>query len=94
MVCLALAIFEACSVPFFLLVDADASDFDPRPAVRRVLDTDAGARAVVAVFNAKADVAEMAVDARIFARLSLREAAVTAAALLALLVPSPSESAR
>jgi len=89
MLCLSLAIFEACSVPFFLLVDADLADFDPRPAVRRVLNTDAGARAVVAVFNAKADAAELAADARIFARLSLREAAVTAAALLALLTITP-----
>jgi hypothetical protein len=34
MLCLAVAVFEACSVPYFLLVDAD---FDPRPAVRRLL---------------------------------------------------------
>lgn len=37
MLCLAVAVFEACSVPFWLLVDADPSDFDPRPAVRRVV---------------------------------------------------------
>lgn len=37
MLCLAVAVFEACSVPFFLLVDADPADFDPRPAARRVV---------------------------------------------------------
>jgi hypothetical protein len=37
MICLALSIFEACSVPYHLTVDADLCDFDPRPAVRRAL---------------------------------------------------------
>lgn len=37
MLCLAVAVFEACSVPFFLIVDADPCDFDPRPAARRLL---------------------------------------------------------
>ncbi|MDX5568443.1 hypothetical protein PYK79_41310 [Streptomyces sp. ID05-04B] len=36
MLCLAVAVFEACSVPFWLLADADLADFDPRPAVRRM----------------------------------------------------------
>lgn len=36
MLCLAVAVFEACSVPYFLTVDADLADFDPRPAARRV----------------------------------------------------------
>lgn len=89
MVSLAVALYAACSVPYFLLVDADPCDFDPRPAVRRVLNTDVGARLVVAVFNAKADAREFAADARIFTRLSLREAAVSAAALYALLAINP-----
>ena len=50
--------------------DADASYFDPR----RLLDTDAGARVVVAFFNAKATV---------------RDACLDVAALIVLLTTSP-----
>jgi hypothetical protein len=35
MVSLAVALYAAASVPYFLLVDADRADFDPRPAARR-----------------------------------------------------------
>ena len=35
MVSLAVAAYGAVSVPYFLAVDADLADFDPRPAVRR-----------------------------------------------------------
>jgi hypothetical protein len=31
----AVALFAGSLIPFFLLVDADPSDFDPRPLVRR-----------------------------------------------------------
>lgn len=34
MVALAFGIWGTCSVFYFLLVDADAKDFDPRPAAR------------------------------------------------------------
>ena len=39
MLSLASSGFSAFSAPYFLLVDADRSDFDPRPAVRRALET-------------------------------------------------------
>jgi len=94
MTSLAVSLYAALSVPYFLLVDADRADFRLQalaslPLPRLLLDTDAGGRLVVAVFNAKADARELAVDVRTFARLSLREAAVTAAALLALLTITP-----
>jgi hypothetical protein len=62
--------------------------------VRRLVDAGRLDGLLIHVANAKFDVGEMAAEARLFARLSLREAALTAAALLALLVPAPSESAR
>lgn len=37
MVSLAVAAYGAVSVPYFLAVDADLKDFDPRPAVRRAV---------------------------------------------------------
>jgi len=94
MTSLAVALYAALSASYFLLVDADRADFRLQvlaslPLPRLLLDTDAGGRLVVAVFNAKADARELAVDVRTFARLSLREAAVTAAALLALLTINP-----
>lgn len=84
-----LGLYASASVVWFLLVDADRADFDPRPLVRRALDTNTGARLVVAVFNAKCDVREFLADARSYALLSLRETALTGAALLALLTINP-----
>ncbi|WP_329215085.1 hypothetical protein OG352_05970 [Streptomyces sp. NBC_01485] len=61
MTSLAVALYASVSVPYFLLVDADLKDFDPRPAVRCVLvsaaadwllATTPGTRLVVAVSNA------------------------------------------
>lgn len=61
MVSLAVALYASVSVPYFLLVDADLADFDPRPAVRRalvspaadwLLATTPGTRLVVAASNA------------------------------------------
>lgn len=58
----------------YLLVDASLADFDPRPLVRRVLDTDVAARLLVALFNAQT---------------AVREACLDAAALIVLLTTSP-----
>lgn len=33
------SVHAALSVPYFLTVDADLADFDPRPAVRRALES-------------------------------------------------------
>jgi hypothetical protein len=52
-VSIALMLCGTVAVPFFLLVDADPSDFDPRPVVRRLLDTDAGARLLVEIVRAR-----------------------------------------
>lgn len=71
---LGIAVHAGFSVFYFLFVEADLADFDPRPAVRRALDTDLGARAVVAVFNA---------------RTAVREAALDVTALLILLTATP-----
>ncbi|MEJ8671924.1 hypothetical protein WKI71_36840 [Streptomyces sp. MS1.AVA.1] len=59
---------------FLLVVDADLEDFDPRPALRRVVESPAADRVLIAVTNA---------------RHNLREAALTAAALLMLLTARP-----
>lgn len=86
---LAVALYATPSVPYFLLVDAEvwawprpvtAAVDAVRPAVQRTAD-----RLLVTVTNARLDAREMAAEARVYVRLSLREAAVTAAALLALL---------
>lgn len=79
MLSLAVGIHGAYSAVWFLLVDADLADFDPR----RLLATPAGERAVVAVFNAKAD-----------ARAAAQRAALSAAALLMLLTSNAPESVR
>jgi hypothetical protein len=97
MVSLAVSVYAAVSAPYFLLVVADRADFRPQalaslPLPRLLLDTDAGARLTVTVFNAKADAREMAADARLFARLSLREAALTVAALYAFLTITPGDA--
>ena len=78
----------ALSVPYFLTADADLCDFDPRPAMFRVLDTDTGARLLVATANGKHR-ARVAAD-RI--QHSPRDAAITAAALLALLTITPGDT--
>ncbi|MDX3759283.1 hypothetical protein [Streptomyces sp. AK02-04a] len=54
---LAVGVFSASLVPFFLLIDADLADFDPRPAVRRV----AAGPVWVAVRNTALDAAALVV---------------------------------
>jgi hypothetical protein len=85
---LGISVHAALSVPYFLTVDADLADFDPRPAVRRAIESGRLDPLLITVANVRFDGREMAADARAFARLSLREAALTAAALLALLTIS------
>jgi len=98
MVSLAVSLFAGCSAPYFLLVDMEVWRW-PRPLVAAVDAARPSAeraadRVLVRVANAKWDAREMAAEARVYAALSLRESALTGAALLALLVPAPSESAR
>jgi hypothetical protein len=68
------SVSAAVSIPFHLFVDAKLADFDPRPAVRRALDTDLGARLVVETARA---------------RDGLRDTGQNAAALVILLTTSP-----
>ena len=83
----------ALCVPYFLTVDADLVDFDPRPAVSRAIESGRLDAVLVTVANARYDVRVFVADARQFAALSLRDAAFTVAALLALLFPA-SEATR
>jgi hypothetical protein len=75
--------YAALSVPFFLLVDADRADFDPRPALARAVESGRLDPLLVAVVNARHD-----------ARDALREAVLTAAALLMLISPAAPEATR
>jgi hypothetical protein len=70
-------ITAAVSIPVLLLADAEPGDFDPRPAVRRAVESGRFDRVLIVVANAKYD-----------ARTAVREAAVSAAALLMLLSPA------
>jgi hypothetical protein len=98
MVSLAVGIYATASTPYFLLVDAERWAW-PRPvvaAVERVRPAVWDGVRSEAVYpllrefdNGRHAVREMAAETRLFARLSLREAALTAAALLALLTITP-----
>ena len=89
MLSLAVALYSACSVPYFLLVDADAADFDPRPAVRRSVESGAFDPLLIAVTNARHTVRESFHAAVSGARLT---AAHVAVALLLLVAPHTPET--
>ncbi|MFE6408207.1 hypothetical protein ACFVOR_14875 [Streptomyces sp. NPDC057837] len=78
-----IAVHGALSVPYFLLVDAAPADFDPRPAVRRAIESGRLDPALIAVVNAR----HAARDTAGRVRRAPRDAALTAAALLALTIP-------
>lgn len=71
----------AFSAPFHLFVDADLVDFDPRPALSRLVESGRVDLLLIAVADAKCD-ARAAVHAS-------REACRDLAALLILLTTSP-----
>lgn len=77
-----------CSL-LYLTCDADLTDFDPRPVVRRVVDAGRLDGLLVRVANVRFDVREAVAEARLYAALSLRDSAFTATALLALLMITP-----
>lgn len=81
---LGVGVHAAFSVFYFLLVDASRSDFPPlwQAAVHARHDVD---RAVASLLLWIA-------DASLYVRLTSREAALTAAALLSLLVPTPGDA--
>ncbi|MDT0387877.1 hypothetical protein [Streptomyces dubilierae] len=70
--------------------DAEPADFDPRPAVRRAIESGRLDPALIAVVNARHAARNTA--GRV--RRAPRDAAITAAALLMLLAPASPESAR
>lgn len=84
MVSLAFGIWGTCSVFYFLLVDADRADFNPRPA----LETGRLAPAWQVAVHAGHDLNRAVATAERLATQATREAALTAAALLALLLPA------
>ena len=92
---LAVGLYGSALVVYFLLVDADRADLDPRPVVRRAAGVlhqgvvDAGHSLNWAAASGQHYACEFAADARVYARLSLREAALTGAALLMLLRQNP-----
>lgn len=93
MVSLAVALYAVPCVPYLLLVDAEVWAW-PRSAVTAVETVRpgvqrAGDRLLVTVAAARLDVRETAAEARMYAALSLRDAALTGAALLALLTINP-----
>lgn len=67
-------ISAAVSIPFFLLVDADPTDFDPRPALSRLVE------------SGRLDPLLLTVGP---AWVAVRDACLDAAALLILLTTSP-----
>lgn len=86
---LGLGCWAACAALLYLSYDAEAADFDPRPAVARAVASRPVCWLLNEVSKAHADVRETAAEARLYAALSLREIALTAAALLALLTINP-----
>ena len=63
---LGVGVHAALSVPYFLTVDADLADFDPRPAMSRLVESGRLDLALITVANAKYDVRETASEAREF----------------------------
>jgi hypothetical protein len=88
MICVAASGYGALSAVYFLLVDADARDFDPRPAVRRALETDRLRPAWQAAVNAGHDLDRLLATTQRATGLLLRDAAVWVAAILSLLFPA------
>jgi hypothetical protein len=84
MACLAVSGYASLSVPYFVLVDADLKDFDPRPAVSRAIEAGHYDTALIAVTNARLTAQAAAVRARHIPR----DAALTVAALLSLTIPT------
>lgn len=87
-VCLALSGWASCASVLYLTHDAALADFDPRPAVSRAVESGRLDGALVTVANARYDARELASAVALDARLTARHAAVTGAALAALLLPA------
>lgn len=84
MVSLAFGIWGTFSAFYFLLVDADRQDFDPRPALHTALESGRFDTALIAVANGR----HLAHAAAERARRIPRDTAITAAAILSLTIPT------
>ncbi|HKX45309.1 MAG TPA: hypothetical protein VFF37_08385 [Streptomyces sp.] len=80
----AIGVYAACCVPYFLLVEAELKDFDPRPALSRAIESESFYPLLREWDNARHSVRCAAVRARHIPR----DAAISTAALLALLLPT------
>ena len=89
---LGIGVHASFSVFYFLLVDASRTDFDPRPLLARAVRSEAVYPLLREWDIARYDARELAASAVLYARLSLRDAAFTAAALLALLTITPGDA--
>jgi hypothetical protein len=96
----AVGVHASYCVPYFLTVDADLADFDPRPAVSRAgyrvrlaLESGDWDGLLIAVANVTYSVRAVIKAIAKTARTAPRDAAITAAALLALLIPASPERA-
>lgn len=94
MVSIAVSGYAALSAPYFVFVDADLADFDPRPALARTRSplwqgaVYAGHDLARAVASVRHEVAPL-VACFVFAACAVREKARDAAALLLLLTTRP-----
>lgn len=93
-ICLAVCGWASCAAVLYLTHDAALTDFDPRPVVSRTVESGRVDPLLVAVANARYDARELAAGVVLDARLSLRHAAVTGAALAALVLPAPEGATR
>lgn len=89
MVSLAVAVYGALSVPYFVFVDADLADFDPRPAVRRAVESGAAVLRPALSRLVKSEAVYLLFREWDIACRASREALRDAAALLLLLTTSP-----
>jgi hypothetical protein len=83
MVCLAVSGYAALSSPYFLLVDADLADFDPRPALARTRSP-----LWQGAVHAGHDLNRAIAACERVAKAAVKDAARSVAALLALLLPA------
>jgi hypothetical protein len=77
---LGVSVHAALSVPYFVLVDADLADFDPRPALARTRSP-----LWQGAVDAGHDVNRMTATGQRVSAAALRDAAISLAALLLLL---------
>lgn len=86
---LGVSAYSAMSVPYFLFVDAVLRDFDPRPAVRRALESGRLVPLWQGAVHTGHDANRALAAGQRAAALALRDAAVSLTALLMLLTARP-----